>query len=70
MKSTWPSLLSICLGLVVGVLLILGTTDMPLYGDPTAAIHQHLAPRFLGQSAAEIGYSKRGNVRVGELSRL
>ena len=55
MKSTWPSLLSICLGLVVGVLLILGTTDMPLYGDPTAAIHQHLAPRFLGQSAAEIG---------------
>ncbi len=55
LKPAWPSGLSICLGLAVGVLLIAGTTDMPLYGDPAAAIHHHLAPRFLGQSADEIG---------------
>ncbi|WP_423908415.1 Na(+)/H(+) antiporter subunit B [Candidatus Spongiihabitans sp.] len=55
LKSAWPSGLSICLGLALGILLISGTTDMPLYGDPAAAIHHYLAPRFLGQSAAEIG---------------
>ena len=55
LKSAWPSALSICLGLALGVLLIAGTTDMPLYGDPAAAIHHYVAPRFLGQSGAEIG---------------
>lgn len=55
LKPAWPSALSICLGLAVGILLISGTIDMPLYGDPAAAIHHHLAPRFLGQSADEIG---------------
>ena len=55
LKSAWPSGLSICLGLALGILLISGTTDMPLYGDPAAAIHHYLAPRFLGQSGAEIG---------------
>lgn len=54
-QSAWPSALSIGLGLALGILLIAGTADMPLYGDPTAAIHHHLAPRFLGQSANEIG---------------
>ncbi len=55
LKSAWPSGLSICLGLALGILLISGTADMPLYGDPAAAIHHYLAPRFLGQSGAEIG---------------
>ena len=54
-KSSWPSPISIYLGLATGVLLIFGTLDMPWYGDPSAPIHQHLAPRFLGQSGAEIG---------------
>ncbi|WP_424947726.1 DUF4040 domain-containing protein [Candidatus Spongiihabitans sp.] len=55
LKSAWPSALSLCLGLALGILLISGTADMPLYGDPAAAIHHYLAPRFLGQSATEIG---------------
>ncbi len=55
LKPTWPSVWSICVGLAVGILLVFGTTDMPLFGDPAAAVHQHLVPRFLGQSATEIG---------------
>lgn len=55
LKSRWPSSLSICLGLGVGILLLLGTADMSFYGDPLAPVHQHLAPRFLGQSGQEIG---------------
>ncbi len=54
-KPRWPSAMSIVMGLLVGGLLILGTLDMPIYGDPEAAIHHHLAPRFLGQSADEVG---------------
>jgi multicomponent Na+:H+ antiporter subunit B len=51
----WPSLASIIVGLATGGLLIYGTLDMPWYGDPSAPIHLHLAPRFLGESGIEIG---------------
>ena len=54
-KVSWPSLTSVALGLVTGLLLVFGTMDMPWYGDPSAPVHQHLAPRFLGQSGTEIG---------------
>lgn len=54
-KAAMPSLSAISIGLVLAILLIVGSTDMPLYGDPNAAIHHHLAPRFLGQSMDEIG---------------
>lgn len=40
---------------VTGAVLIYGTLDMPLYGDPQAAPHQHVAPRYLGQSGQEVG---------------
>lgn len=53
--ATWPSPLSIALGFGAGLLVIAGTYDMPLYGDPNAPVHQKLAPRFLGQSGDEIG---------------
>ena len=52
---SWPSSRAILLGLGVGVLLLAGTLDMPMYGDPMAPAHQHLALRFLGQSLEEIG---------------
>ena len=52
---SWPSLGSIAMGLSMGVLLILGTLDMPFYGQPDAPVHLHLAPRFLGESGNEIG---------------
>lgn len=54
-KPCWPSTLSMCIGLGVGILLLLGTLDMPLYGDPSAPVHQYLVPRFLQQSGEEIG---------------
>ncbi len=53
--ASWPSSRAILLGLGVGVLLLAGTLDMPMYGDPMAPAHQHLALRFLGQSLEEIG---------------
>lgn len=35
--------------------LVYGSVDMPLYGDPSAPIHNHVAPRYLGESMGEIG---------------
>ncbi len=40
---------------LTGAVLVYGTLDMPYYGDPTAAIHLHVAPRYLGTSGTEIG---------------
>jgi multicomponent Na+:H+ antiporter subunit B len=54
-RDSWPSGAAIMIGVATGLLLIYGTLDMPWYGDPGAPIHHHLAPRFLVQSAAEIG---------------
>ncbi len=52
---SWPSGFAIILGLATGSLLLFGTFDMFFYGDPLAPVHQHLAPRFLGESGSEIG---------------
>ena len=41
--------------LIVGIVLIQATGDMPTFGDPQAPIHQHVAPRYLEQSGDEIG---------------
>jgi len=35
--------------------LVYGSIDMPLYGDPAAPIHHHVVPRYLNDSSAEIG---------------
>ena len=43
------------LSIITGAVLIYGTLDMPNYGDAKAPIHQHVAPRYLNQSAQEIG---------------
>jgi multicomponent Na+:H+ antiporter subunit B len=40
---------------VTGALLIFGTSDLPRLGDPTAPIHTHVAPRYIEDSAREIG---------------
>lgn len=52
LKRTLPAIL-ICIA--TGALLVYGTLDMPDWGDPTAAIHQHVAPRFIQKSYDEIG---------------
>lgn len=41
--------------LFTGAVLIYGTLDMPYYGDPEAPVHQYMVPRFLEDSADEVG---------------
>lgn len=63
--------------LVTGAALIYGTFDIPHYGDPGNPIHQHVAPRYLEDSAEEIGIpnvvssvlaSYRGYDTLGEVT--
>ena len=50
--SPWP-LLAV---LLLGGLLIYGTLDMPMYGDPDSPVHAHVvAPRYIQESPEEIG---------------
>ena len=62
---------------VTGAVLIYGTLDMPHFGEPNAAAHLHIAPRYLEQSPDEIGIpnvvtsilaSYRGYDTLGELT--
>ena len=46
-----PLLVVVCTGIV----LIYATFDMPYFGNPAAPIHQHVAPRYLTESAEEVG---------------
>ncbi len=41
--------------LLTGAVLIYGTSDMPAYGDASAPIHRHVAPRYLEDSRGEVG---------------
>lgn len=41
--------------LLTGGALVYGTLDMPVYGDPNAPIHQHVAPVYLAEGMAETG---------------
>ena len=40
---------------VTGAVLIYGTVDLPAFGDPTAPVHNHVAPYYLQESADDIG---------------
>lgn len=40
---------------ITGAVLIWATFDMPLYGDPTAPINEHVAPRYINDSGKETG---------------
>ena len=62
--------------LVTGSLLVYGTLDMPHFGSADAPVHQHVAPRYLNDSMAEIGVpnvvtsvlaSYRGYDTLGEI---
>ncbi|MCF8481497.1 MAG: DUF4040 domain-containing protein [Rhodospirillum sp.] len=48
----WPALFMV---FVTGAVLIWSTLDMPLYGDPNAPIHHHVADRYIEDSAEEVG---------------
>lgn len=51
-KPGWAPLFLVGL---TGAALIYGTLDMPPYGDPTAPIHHHVAPRYIEESPTEVG---------------
>jgi multicomponent Na+:H+ antiporter subunit B len=40
---------------VTGAVLIYGTVDLPVFGDPAAAAHNHVAPYYITQSPEQIG---------------
>jgi multicomponent Na+:H+ antiporter subunit B len=40
---------------LAGALLLYATVDMPRYGDASAPIHHHVAPRYIERSGAEVG---------------
>lgn len=46
----WPALFLV---LATGAVLIYGTLDMPSFGDPSAPIHHHVAPRYIQESLTE-----------------
>jgi multicomponent Na+:H+ antiporter subunit B len=63
--------------LITGAVLVYGTLDMPLYGDPLAPIHHHVADYYLEISGTEIGLpnvvtsvlaSYRGYDTLGEVT--
>ena len=73
------TMLPLLAALVTGAALVYGTLDMPYFGEPNAAAHLHIAPRYLEQSPDEIGIpnvvtsilaSYRGYDTLGELTVL
>ncbi len=46
-RLDWSALLVVIL---TGTALVVGTLDMPNYGDSTAPIHQHVAPAYIEQN--------------------
>lgn len=47
--------LPLAVALGTGAILLLGTRDMPLYGDPRAPINLHVAPRYIAGTLPETG---------------
>lgn len=54
-KPTHRPFLPIIACLMIGAALVYGTFDMPLFGDPEAPVHTHVAPHYLHKSEGEIG---------------
>ena len=76
-RPTHRPLLPLVVVVITGAVLVYGTIDMPIFGDPNAPVHQHVAPRYLQESPAEIGIpnvvtdvlaSYRGYDTLGELT--
>ncbi|MGY8992437.1 MAG: DUF4040 domain-containing protein [Rhodospirillales bacterium] len=49
------SLSSLVVVTITGAALMFATLDMPRYGEAEAAIHHHVAPRYIEKSKAEVG---------------
>ena len=75
--SVRSSLLPLAVVVATGATLIYGTLDMPHFGDPTAPVHQHVAPVYITESPPQTGIpnvvtsilaSYRGYDTLGELA--
>ncbi|MBT3905058.1 MAG: DUF4040 domain-containing protein [Rhodospirillaceae bacterium] len=49
------SLSSLAVVTITGAALMYATLDMPRYGETTAPIHHHVAPRYIEKSKKEVG---------------
>ena len=76
-RSARRTILPLLAVAMTGAALIYGTLDMPAFGDPTAPVHQHVAPRYLAATPTEIGIpnvvtavlaSYRGYDTLGEVT--
>lgn len=52
-KNSWIAPLIVVA--ITGAVLIYGTLDMPAFTDPSAPVHQHVAPRYINDSPTEVG---------------
>jgi len=53
MKRVRPNLLPLFVSLGTGAVLVWGTLVLPPFGTPDAAIHKHVAPRYIADSIKE-----------------
>jgi len=54
-KPKHGSLIPLLVVSITGAALIYATLGAPMLGDPAAPVHQHVAPRYIQQSQAEVG---------------
>lgn len=54
-KSTKKNIFPIVLSIIIGIFLIWGVLGLPAFGDPSAVIHQYVAPRYLLNGLSETG---------------
>lgn len=54
-KPLHRPLLPLALSIVVGATLVYGMQGLPMFSDPQAPIHSHVAPRYLQESVKETG---------------
>jgi len=47
--------LPLALSVIIGATLVYGTLGLPVFSDPDAPIHQHVAKRYIEQGAKETG---------------
>ena len=71
------SLTAMLVAIATGLVLIYGTWDLPRFGDPWAPANRHVVPRYINESAEEIGIpnvvtsvlaSYRGYDTLGEVT--
>ena len=55
MKPLHKPLLPLAAAVATGGALVYGTLELPAFSDPNAAIHRHVAPRYIEAAHAETG---------------